>query len=115
MQQSETRSEPVVILSGWKEIANYMRRGVRTVQRWERLGLPVHRPAAHLHTAVVASSKDLDAWLMRTQTRSQDSWAELHARVQALQAENAELRREILRLRSATAEVALAKAGTEAA
>jgi hypothetical protein len=30
-------------LEGWKEIATYLRRGVRTVQRWERDGLPVRR------------------------------------------------------------------------
>ena len=31
-------------LDGWKEIASFLGRGVRTVQRWETaLGLPVHR------------------------------------------------------------------------
>ena len=31
-------------LNGWKEIAGFLGKGVRTVQRWEReLGLPVHR------------------------------------------------------------------------
>lgn len=35
----------IEILSGWKEIANYLRKGVRTVQRYEReLGLPIRRP-----------------------------------------------------------------------
>ena len=116
MQQNQAWSEEAAILSGWKEIANYMHRGVRTVQRWEKLGLPVHRPAAHLHTAVIASSKDLDAWLLQTQTRSQDFWGALQARVRALEAENAELRREIVRLRSAPAQTALPKkASTQAA
>jgi hypothetical protein len=33
------------VLSSWKEIANYLGKGVRTVQRWENeLGLPVYRP-----------------------------------------------------------------------
>jgi excisionase family DNA binding protein len=32
------------ILNSWKEIAGYLGRGVRTVQRWEQeLHLPVHR------------------------------------------------------------------------
>src|SRR4051812_44515354 len=32
------------VLQSWKEIAHYVNRGVRTVQRWEALfGLPVHR------------------------------------------------------------------------
>ena len=31
-------------LDSWKEIASYLGRGIRTVQRWEREeGLPVHR------------------------------------------------------------------------
>ena len=116
MQQNQAWSEEAAILSGWKEIANYMHRGVRTVQRWEKLGLPVHRPAAHLHTAVIASSKNLDAWLLQTQTRSQDFWGALQARVRALEAENAELRREIVRLRNTPAQAALAKkASTQAA
>ena len=34
------------VLNSWKEIASYLGRSVRTVQRWEReFGLPVHRPA----------------------------------------------------------------------
>ena len=33
------------VFSGWKEIANYMGKGVRTVQRYERdMQLPIHRP-----------------------------------------------------------------------
>ena len=33
-------------LDSWKEIAAYLRRDIRTVQRWEKQeGLPVHRPA----------------------------------------------------------------------
>jgi hypothetical protein len=31
------------ILSGWKEMANDLHQGVRTVQRWESMGLPIHR------------------------------------------------------------------------
>jgi hypothetical protein len=34
-----------MILKGWKDIAKYLGCGVRTVQRWEKLGLPVRRPA----------------------------------------------------------------------
>ena len=31
-------------LNGWKEIAVFLGKGVRTVQRWERdHGLPIHR------------------------------------------------------------------------
>jgi hypothetical protein len=52
------------ILNSWKEIAAYLGRGVRTVQRWEsHLGLPVHRPAGKDHSAVLAFSTELDQWL----------------------------------------------------
>lgn len=33
------------VLNSWKEVATYLGRGIRTVQRWEReLGLPIRRP-----------------------------------------------------------------------
>ena len=52
------------ILNSWKEIANFLGRGMRTVQRWEaQLGLPVHRPAGKDHSAVLAFSSELDQWL----------------------------------------------------
>jgi TolB-like protein/Tfp pilus assembly protein PilF len=50
-------------LDSWKEIAAYLRRGVRTVRRWEKTeGLPVHR---HLHQrlgTVYAYKPEIDAW-----------------------------------------------------
>ncbi len=51
------------ILNGWKEIAAYLGRGLRTVQRWEQIGLPVRRPRGSSRSAVVALSEELDAWL----------------------------------------------------
>src|SRR5262249_42450837 len=54
----------VRILNSWKEISNYIGRGVRTVQRWEELyGLPVHRAAGRDRSAVYALSDEVDAWL----------------------------------------------------
>ena len=50
-------------LNGWKEIATYVGRGVRTVQRWESLGLPVRRPKSRLRSAVVSTTHAVDAWL----------------------------------------------------
>ena len=66
------------ILNSWKEIASYLGRGVRTVQRWEtQLGLPVHRPAGRDHSAVLAFSNELDQWLdSRPVRRSLSSAAE---------------------------------------
>ena len=62
-RSSKSRSIPQ-FLSGWKEVANYLGRGVRTVQRYEReLGLPVRRPAGKLRASVVATKAELDAWI----------------------------------------------------
>ena len=60
------------ILNSWKEIAAYLGRGVRTVQRWERdLGLPVHRPKGKDRSAVLAFPAEIDSWLHSTPVRSQ--------------------------------------------
>ncbi len=50
-------------LDSWKEIAAYLKREVRTVQRWERLeGLPVHRHQHQKRGSVYALKPELDAW-----------------------------------------------------
>lgn len=50
-------------LDSWKEIAAYLNRGVRTVQRWEREeGLPVHRLRHEKLSSVYAYKPELDAW-----------------------------------------------------
>jgi len=50
-------------LDGWKEIAVYVGRSVRTVQRWEReRGLPVHRFGTGKGGTVFAYPEELDAW-----------------------------------------------------
>lgn len=52
------------ILNGWKEIAAYLGRGVRTVQRWEELyKMPVHRIAGADRSAVTAFSTEIENWL----------------------------------------------------
>jgi PAS domain-containing protein len=58
-------------LNSWKEIAEYLGRSVRTVQRWEStLALPVrHRPGRR--TSVFAIDAELDTWLQsRSRFRS---------------------------------------------
>ena len=50
-------------LDSWKEIATYLNRGERTVQRWEREeGLPVHRLTHQKQGSVFAYKEELDAW-----------------------------------------------------
>ena len=53
---------PSRVLRSWKEVAEYMSRGVRTVQRWEKqLGLPVHRIANR--GEVFAFTAEIDGWM----------------------------------------------------
>jgi TolB-like protein/tetratricopeptide (TPR) repeat protein len=51
-------------LDSWKDIANYLKRDISTVQRWERReAMPVHR---HLHDyrgSVYAFRSELDRWI----------------------------------------------------
>ncbi|MEP6731884.1 MAG: hypothetical protein ABJE10_14650, partial [bacterium] len=50
-------------LDSWKEIASYLGRGVRTVQRWEREeGLPVHRLVHDKRGSVYARREELASW-----------------------------------------------------
>lgn len=56
-------------LDSWKEIAVYLGRDVRTVQRWERReGLPIHRHQHDKQGSVYAFRPEIDAW---TTARSQ--------------------------------------------
>jgi hypothetical protein len=55
------------VLDSWKEIAGYLRRTVRTVQRWERSErLPVHRQPHARVDSVFAYADELDAWRERS-------------------------------------------------
>ena len=59
-------SASTTILGSWKEIAAYLGKGVRTVQRWEQLhGLPVRRPVGAAHGVVYASREELEVWLTK--------------------------------------------------
>ena len=58
------------LLNGWKEIASYLGRGLRTAQRWEQqLQMPVRRPHGKDKSAVVALRTELDEWLARSPLR----------------------------------------------
>lgn len=94
-------NEPFRVLNGWKEIAAYVGRGVRTVQRWEKLGLPVRRPNAHLRSAVLTSTADIDAWMRRCSDGrgaaplGDSRYDQLAAQIAELRMENEHLRREV--------------------
>lgn len=55
--------DDAMVLSGWKDIAGYLRRGLRTVQRWEGKGLPVRRPVPGKRSHVITYSEELDRWV----------------------------------------------------
>ena len=72
MRERPPKVEPPQILSGWKEIANYLGKGVRTVQRYEDLlGLPVRRPAGHPSGSVIATRAELDGWVQASPIRKE--------------------------------------------
>lgn len=53
-------------LDSWKEIASYLGRDVRTVQRWEKIeSLPVRRQQHTRLASVYAYKSELDAWLQQ--------------------------------------------------
>lgn len=70
MKSKQKVNNPPQFLSGWKDIANYLGKGVRTVQRYEReFGLPVRRPAGKPWGSVLATKPELDAWIMASPIR----------------------------------------------
>src|ERR1700716_2630719 len=54
-------------LNSWKEVAQYVGRSERTIQRWEReFGFPVHRPAGKLRSSVIAVAAEIDEWIRKS-------------------------------------------------
>lgn len=65
------RSERNKELDGWKEIAFFLNRGIRTVQRWERAeGLPIHRHHHSKRGTVWAHATEIRAWVTARESRS---------------------------------------------
>jgi TolB-like protein/Tfp pilus assembly protein PilF len=62
-EPKDQSDRPTDLLESWKEIAAYLRRGVRTVRRWEKdEALPVHRQRHKKLGTVYARRSELDAW-----------------------------------------------------
>ncbi|MGO9088876.1 MAG: hypothetical protein ACLQBK_27035 [Candidatus Sulfotelmatobacter sp.] len=60
-------------LDSWKEIAAYLKKEVRTVQRWEKnSALPVRRLARGKQGTVFAYKSELDAWWQESQSKLDD-------------------------------------------
>ena len=89
-----------MILSGWKEIAQYLRCGVRSAQRWEAIGLPLKRPFSGRRSAVLADSDELDSWRRDSAFWKKKDW-DILASVQRARELRAEVKaaRELMRSR----------------
>jgi predicted DNA-binding transcriptional regulator AlpA len=62
--ESATKLGEREYLTSWKEVAQYMGCGVRTVQRYEReFGLPIRRPTGKARGSVMATRAEIDAWV----------------------------------------------------
>jgi septal ring factor EnvC (AmiA/AmiB activator) len=96
------------LLSGWKDIASYLGRGVRTVQRYERkLNLPVRRVLRSPSGPVVATKSDLDSWVRSSPTAQESFNKETRTVEEHLVSDiakglqqQAELRAQMLKLRN---------------
>ena len=97
-----------LVLKSWKDIANYLGCGVRTVQRYEHTGhFPVKRVPGKSRGAVFALATEIDAWLryagtaeLDGQSVSRHSAAAVHEVHESI-LRGANLRRESRELRSA--------------
>jgi hypothetical protein len=90
-------TEPVV-LNSWKEISQYMGRSVRTLQRWEQFGLPVHRPSGRDKSSVYAIPSELRKWLETGKPKEQPGM-EYQDRVVAITAHAKEMVNSMMQLR----------------
>ncbi len=76
---------PGTKLDSWKEIADYLGREVRTVQRWESSeDLPVHRHEHKKKSTVYAYTGELDAWFKRRKPSDDPAADDAFAREQEL-------------------------------
>jgi len=93
------------VLKSWKDIANYLGCGIRTVQRYEHSsGLPVRRVPGRSRGAVFALADELEGWLHEDSNAGLSKTARLTASVQALRGsitDGTELRRQSRTLRMA--------------
>jgi CheY-like chemotaxis protein len=70
------------ILSSWKEIAACLGRGVRTVQRWEKQGLPVRRPYGKGTNVVMAVESELRTWMKQySEPKNDPETSDLNSRL----------------------------------
>ena len=84
-----------VRLNSWKEIANYLGKGERTVKRWEgERALPVHHIPGGGHASVYAFTAELDEWLLSERRKdshaSRETAGQAHANIGPISIESGE-------------------------
>jgi hypothetical protein len=95
--------EVASILTCWKDIARYVGKGIRTVQRWEQeSGFPVRRTKPGDKGSVLAVPSEIDSWVKSQQltNNAELDLATCRRSLHELQVENREIRaenRELLR------------------
>jgi hypothetical protein len=93
------------ILTSWKDIAQYVGKGVRTLQRWEReLGFPVRRTKPGGKGSVLAFRTEIDSWAKSQQLTAwplEFDQATLLSSLRELRIENRELRCQLASLQGA--------------
>jgi hypothetical protein len=96
-------------LTSWKEISDYVGKGVRTVQRWEsEFGFPIRRTKPGRKSVVLAIPSEIDAWLQAQQfpdgqldsveserTALFQTVRELRSEIRELRSENRQLQRQL--------------------
>ena len=84
-------------LTSWKEIAAYLGKGVRTVQRWSaERGFPVRRPGRNI---IVAIPSEIDAWVRRDLCLTDEGAPDPVAELAQAKIEIQRLRKEVDELR----------------
>jgi hypothetical protein len=86
------------VFTSWKEIAEYLGKGVRTAQRWEQEeGLPIRRRNGEGMGKVLAFSDEIDEWKHSATAEDGDQSERLRllARVEQLLTENEDMRRKL--------------------
>jgi hypothetical protein len=97
--QSVDGREVAAVLTNWIDIARYVGKGVRTVQRWERdLRFPVRRPKPGEKGCVLAVPREIDSWVKSQRFTDgrldQSDLGTSHRALRELRIENRDLRAE---------------------
>jgi len=88
------------VLTCWKDIAQYVGKSVRTLQRWEReSGFPVRRTKSREKGGILAIPREIDSWVKSQQCTDRSEQGTLLQSLHELRIENRELRSENRALR----------------